>query len=592
MHRLLTISFLLTLSVILSASAQTAVVERVVVQYATEAELDSVVLEKGHAVLNDSNPNDLRIGDGVTRGGRRIYQPDWTNQNMLAQWGGLSRWEIESLLAFSIGDISSLISTTVAPVKQTADAAFAWGNHAAAGYLKSETDTDALNAISLMPTGAWNQAYAWGNHANAGYLTAETDESAFAALAGYVPRSTLWTNYETVFSSWSFNPNGSIGFSSNKVLFTPSFSAPAGNKYFLDVSISPDAQFRILSDDFYVNGMKPLKASTLYNVAISTNGSLYNPQFAPVRWNTSSAWANGSWSLVDTNSFFMLTNSTGYIISQIQMAATNVNGIQLADLDVWINGTNVQSLSSIPMDGIPTSYDLLSYCRPNDVLTLRYSPGIPDPLGRNADICISSISAYSLANTNYLGTQADLHGRKLLVDTPLIDRQAANKAYVDSTAAGLQSQVTAITPALNGVRLNGNTVEFGSRWTITEEVGVEDADLVVRRQGQSVVRFSGSGVARPDLTAISVAPGGSITLRCLANTNASLSVQVSTNGLGNWSAWTNPISVSRPDTLHADIRLTNTLYSFAFFRASAAAAGTGSTYIVSYVPVLFNNSPE
>lgn len=545
-------------SAILSASAQTAVVDRIVVQYATGAELDSVVLDKGHAVLNESNPNDLRIGDGVTRGGRRIYQPDWTNQNMLTQWGGLSRWEVESLLAFSLGDISSWVSGTVAPVKQTAD-----------------------------------EAYSWGNHANAGYLTEETDAAAFAALPGFVPRSTLWTNYATVFPAWSFNPNGSLGFSSNKVLFSPSFSAPAGNKFFLDVGIAPDAQLRILSDDFYVNGMKPLKASTLYTVAIATNGSLYNPQFAPVRWITPSAWANGSWTLVDTNSVFILTNTTGYIISQIQMAATNVGGIQLASLDVWINGTNVQSLSSIPMDGTPTSYDLLGYCRPNDVLTLRYSPGIPpDPLSRNADICISSISAYSLANTNYLGTQADLHGRNLLVDTPLIDRQAANKAYVDSTAAGLQSQVTAITPALNGVRLNGNTVEFGSRWTITEEAGEEDADLVVRRQGQSVCRFSGSGVARPDLTAISVAPGGAITLRCLANTNASLFVQVSTNGLGNWSAWTNPISVSRPDNLHADIRLTNTLYSYAFFRSAASAAGTGSTYIVSYVPVLFNSAIE
>ena len=158
-------------SAILSASAQTAVVDRIVVQYATGAELDSVVLDKGHAVLNDSNPNDLRIGDGVTRGGRRIYQPDWTNQNMLAQWGGLSRWEVESLLAFSLGDVSSWVSGTFAPVKQAADAAFSWGNHAVAGYLKSEADTAALSAISSMPTGFWNQAYAWGNHATAGYLS-------------------------------------------------------------------------------------------------------------------------------------------------------------------------------------------------------------------------------------------------------------------------------------------------------------------------------------------------------------------------------------------------------------------------------------
>ena len=164
---------------ILSADAQTAVVERVVVQYATEAELDSVVLEKGHAVLNESNPNDFRIGDGVTRGGRRIYQPDWTNQNMLAQWGGLSRWEVESLLAFSLGDISSWVSTTVAPVKQTADAAFAWGNHANAGYIKTEQDAHALEEMQDCVKTDQNMLSSWGG------LSRYDIESLLALSIGY-----------------------------------------------------------------------------------------------------------------------------------------------------------------------------------------------------------------------------------------------------------------------------------------------------------------------------------------------------------------------------------------------------------------------
>jgi hypothetical protein len=61
------------------------------------------------------------------------------------------------------------------------NAAYSWGNHALAGYLKSVTENDPLfsvsaaNGISSSDISNWNTAYSWGNHAAAGYLTAGAD---------------------------------------------------------------------------------------------------------------------------------------------------------------------------------------------------------------------------------------------------------------------------------------------------------------------------------------------------------------------------------------------------------------------------------
>ena len=61
------------------------------------------------------------------------------------------------------------------------DTAYGWGDHAAAGYLTSYTETDpvfaaspAYNILSGDITN-WNAAYGWGDHGQVGYLTAEAD---------------------------------------------------------------------------------------------------------------------------------------------------------------------------------------------------------------------------------------------------------------------------------------------------------------------------------------------------------------------------------------------------------------------------------
>lgn len=85
-----------------AADAQlTTTVKRIRLEYATEPELAASTLEFGHVVVNEGNLADLRIGDGATPGGIRVGSDWWTN-NMLSAWGGLSRVDIEAIVALSI----------------------------------------------------------------------------------------------------------------------------------------------------------------------------------------------------------------------------------------------------------------------------------------------------------------------------------------------------------------------------------------------------------------------------------------------------------------------------------------------------------
>jgi uncharacterized protein (TIGR02145 family) len=116
--------------------------------------------------------------------------------------------------------------------------AYGWGNHAAAGYLTSFTETDPIfgvhpaNTITSGNISNWNTAFGWGNHATAGYLTSfsETDpifgvhpssgitsgnilnwNTAFGwgnhAAAGYL---TSFTETDPIFGAWDRSTGISI----------------------------------------------------------------------------------------------------------------------------------------------------------------------------------------------------------------------------------------------------------------------------------------------------------------------------------------------------------------------------------------------
>ncbi len=132
-----TIAILVLLAATAADAQLTTTVKRIRLEHATAAELAGTTLDLGHAVFNEDNPADLRIGDGATPGGIRVGSDWWTN-NMLTAWGGLSRVDVEALLALSLGyfqekDAAAL--SAVAAVSGRVDTVEGWGDHAEAGYL-------------------------------------------------------------------------------------------------------------------------------------------------------------------------------------------------------------------------------------------------------------------------------------------------------------------------------------------------------------------------------------------------------------------------------------------------------------------------
>lgn len=96
------------------------------------------------------------------------------------------------------------------------DAAFQWGNHKTAGYLKSFTETDpvftksAAYNISVAKVSKWDTAYQWGNHSSAGYLKSfsETDPQVGSISTNYLSK---WNGSALVTGSVYDNGNVGIG---------------------------------------------------------------------------------------------------------------------------------------------------------------------------------------------------------------------------------------------------------------------------------------------------------------------------------------------------------------------------------------------
>lgn len=152
MHRRLAILVLLAAT---AAHAQlTTTVKSIRLEHATAAELAASTLEFGHVVVNEGNLADVRVFDGVTPGGVRVGSDWWTN-NMLSAWGGLSRVDVEALVALSIGNFrekDAAALSAVAAVSDRVDTVEAWGDHAEAGYLPASA-TNALAVGGLSTTG-------------------------------------------------------------------------------------------------------------------------------------------------------------------------------------------------------------------------------------------------------------------------------------------------------------------------------------------------------------------------------------------------------------------------------------------------------
>lgn len=106
---------------------------------------------------------------------------------------------LASTLQASVDAPGAAVSTT-----QIAhwNAAYAWGNHASAGYLTTFTEADPVFAASAAAgvtaplISDWNTAYGWGNHAAAGYLVAVKAAATSNAVASAVAPSAAYVQAE------------------------------------------------------------------------------------------------------------------------------------------------------------------------------------------------------------------------------------------------------------------------------------------------------------------------------------------------------------------------------------------------------------
>ena len=79
------------------------------------------------------------------------------------------------------------------------DTAFGWGDHGAAGYITSYTETDpvflahAAAGVTTIKMNEWDTAYTWGDHAAAGYLG-----NVFTTLTTGATESGKWTKVATI----------------------------------------------------------------------------------------------------------------------------------------------------------------------------------------------------------------------------------------------------------------------------------------------------------------------------------------------------------------------------------------------------------
>lgn len=130
------------------------------------------------------------------------YSTDWIGRDALTSGDPkkaikasdfLSEWTgIQTAFASAAPTASPTFTGTVSATNITAsgnvtganlaisdwNTAFGWGDHSAAGYLTSYTETDPtvpshVKSITTTEKTNWNTAYGWGDHGVAGYATAD-----------------------------------------------------------------------------------------------------------------------------------------------------------------------------------------------------------------------------------------------------------------------------------------------------------------------------------------------------------------------------------------------------------------------------------
>lgn len=172
-------------------------------------------------------------------------------------------------------DLGSVtITTSVSGYNNTNwDTAYSWGDHGAAGYLTSFTETDPVFSASAAAgiTGTkitnWDTAYGWGNHASAGYLTSFTEtDPVFSASAASGITSTNITNWNT---AYGWGDHASAGYLTGNQTITLSGDASGSGTTSIVVTVADDSHNHIISN---VDGLQTaLDAKQNASTALTTS---------------------------------------------------------------------------------------------------------------------------------------------------------------------------------------------------------------------------------------------------------------------------------------------------------------------------------
>lgn len=199
---------------------------------------------------------------------------------------------------------------------------------------------------------------------------------------------------------------------------------------------------------------------------------------------------------------------------------------------------------------------------------------------------VSNIWVTSWMSPWLVGVSNEMQAQTLYLDTPTIDRHAANKSYVDTVAAGVIPAAWANYPALSDVRVPGKRVSFedysllsnGSLYALSYTIESSQQWFRIQHSRQDLFRLSASNVFLC-ITNLRVDVSNWVNLAVATNwMETSPFPEVTTNLLGYWSTVGTYLSVTNGDS-SVTLRFTNAWTGMAFFRAVCASTNPSVTEI-------------
>ena len=291
--------------------------------------------------------------------------------------GGISYDDSTGIFTYSPPDLSGIPNSS-----KTAqwDTAYGWGDHSAAGYLTSFTESDPtvpahVKSITSTNISNWNSAYGWGDHSAAGY----TSNSGTVTSVGLLGGTGVTVTNSPVTSSGNINieldanlndiKDVNVGLAQNRTANT--YLRWTGSQFDL-ASVSSGGGIALT--DISVASPHP---------AASGNGDLsYNASNGEFTYTPANVPTNVS----------QLTNDSGFVTSESDPvfsshAASNVTTTKISQWDTaygWGDHSQAGYLTSAPSSGVPSGTIVMynGSSAPSGWAVCNGSNGTPDLRGR------------------------------------------------------------------------------------------------------------------------------------------------------------------------------------------------------------------